>query len=84
MCRIITIMYTDIGDPNDLVKISKAIEPFSQSVIDWSIDLTDCDKVLRIISRTDQSVLIKKNINHMGFNCEIIMVFTNHQEPKQS
>jgi len=78
MCGIIIIMYTDTSTNADLVWISKALQPFSESVIDWSIDLTDCDKVLRISSRTDQSILIKNNLNNFGVKCEIIEIFTNH------
>lgn len=49
MSNFVIIMYTEAYSPADLRFISQLITDFD-SVLEWSLDLDDSDRVLRIIA----------------------------------
>ena len=49
------------------------IEPFlsaDESIVRWNVDRDDTDKVLRVVSTSNDPVEIIKTINEAGYHCE--------------
>jgi copper chaperone CopZ len=49
--------------------VAKALRPFGMT-IRWTADLEDCDKVLRVITKTVSPDAIIQVMNQAGFTCE--------------
>lgn len=52
MPRYIIILYTVIYSIKDLIQLREAVHNTS-GILEWSIDLDDCDKVLRIVANKE-------------------------------
>lgn len=75
MANYIIIMSTNISRLADLGKLSNTLKLFS-NVKTWSIDLTDCDKVLRIEANTDISIRLIAQLTSLNIECKLIGFFT--------
>jgi len=58
------------------VKRKKSVRRIS-SVLDellpgakWNFDLEDCDRILRVESKTDMTAAVIKALNGLGFDCQ--------------
>lgn len=49
--------------------VDQALTPFSDA-IRWTVDLDDCDKVLRVETDTLAATDIRRAMNRAGFVCE--------------
>ena len=70
----IIIMYTNICTSQDLGKLSITLDSFS-SVMGWSIDMFDCDKVLRIEASKDITISLIKELRPSGIECNLKGIF---------
>lgn len=71
----IIIMYTNICTPQDLGKLSITLDSFS-SVMGWSIDMYDCDKVLRIEASRDIATSLINELKPSGIECNLKGIFS--------
>jgi len=71
----IIIMYTNICTSQDLGKLSTTLDSFA-SVVGWSIDMFDCDKVLRIEASRDITVSLIKELKPSGIECNLKGIFS--------
>jgi len=74
MSGYIIIMATDVHRSKDLGNLSKALQSFPH-VKEWSIDMTDCDKVLRISASNDISTALISNLQAAGLSCNVMGIF---------
>jgi hypothetical protein len=73
----IIICYTNIHNSTDLTNLSDALASFS-TVIDWTIDLTDSDKVLRMETSQDITTTLITDLEKVGVRCNVMETFINH------
>ncbi|MET4141429.1 hypothetical protein [Pedobacter sp. UYP1] len=72
--QFILILSTVIKTPFDLNRIKRTITNF-QSVIEWSQDLDDIDKILRIVSHEDISEKLVLNLEKAKVRAIVMQVF---------
>ncbi|MBB5623700.1 hypothetical protein HDE69_004787 [Pedobacter cryoconitis] len=72
--QFILILSTVIKSPFDLNRIKCTIANF-KSVIEWSQDLDDVDKILRIVSHEDISEKLVLNLERAKVRAIIMQVF---------
>ena len=76
MHGFIIVCSTNIHNFTDFTTLSNALALFS-SVINWSVDLSDSDKVLRIEASLDISSTLIIELKSLGIRCTIMGIFTN-------
>ncbi|AMP97948.1 hypothetical protein AY601_1016 [Pedobacter cryoconitis] len=74
MCQFILILSTTIKTPFDLDRIKQTIDNFS-SIIEWSQDLDDIDKILRIVAHEDISEKLVLNLERAKVSALVMQVF---------
>lgn len=74
MAGYIIIMSTHTQSSKDLENLSQALDSFL-NVMEWSIDLMDCDKVLRIEASTDITLPLIDKLKPLGIECYLMGVF---------
>lgn len=72
--QFILILSTVIKSPFDLNRIKHTITNFN-SVIEWSQDLDDVDKILRIVSDEDISDKLVLNLEKAKVRAKVMQVF---------
>ncbi|RAJ27284.1 hypothetical protein [Pedobacter cryoconitis] len=72
--QFILILSTVIRTPFDLNRIKYTIANFN-SVIEWSQDLDDVDKILRIVSDEDISEKLVLNLEKAKVSAVVMQVF---------
>lgn len=65
----ILLFKTNIQYKKDM-KIIGSLLAKANYINSWNVDLDDCDKVLRIESKTDDHQIIISIIQNAGFRCE--------------
>jgi len=70
----IIIMETSITTKNEQEKIKICLDKLT-GPDQWSIDLGDCQKVLRVVTLQDITQQIVYILNQSGFDCSIMDVF---------
>lgn len=75
---MISIFKTSIGSAQDLSRIAPILNRLSMGL--WTVDLYDCDKILRVDSGTDQNEEIVSVLNSEGFLCVNLATF--YAEPQ--
>jgi len=71
---MISIFKTDVATSEDLSKVA----PFLNGIMKdlrWTIDLYDCDKILRVQSLINKNKEIISTIKELGFDCENLATF---------
>jgi len=71
MKKYILIFKTSINTYEDKLMV----KPLIEKMVDknsWSVDLTDCDKVLRICADIDITEKIIHSVNVKGYACELL------------
>jgi len=74
MSRFIIIISTLINTPYDLEHISSTVGKFA-GVIDWTIDLGDSDKVLRLSASNNISTELTARFHQLGITAAVMGVF---------
>lgn len=65
---MILIFKTSLQTKRDCQQLAPLLD--DQAGIDqWTVDLTDCDKVLRIVSRGTGATTIETIVRSIGFDC---------------
>ncbi|RNL52151.1 hypothetical protein [Pedobacter jejuensis] len=64
------------------VELQQIVPNFKVNVpnLNWHIDLTDCDKILRVDSPVNMNDIVIALFNKLGFSCVVLEVF--HAPPK--
>ena len=65
----ILIFKTNIRLKKDLGIITPLLSA-DESIVQWNVDRDDADKILRIVSTSNDPVDIIKTINEAGYHCE--------------
>jgi hypothetical protein len=71
----IIILSTSVERSQDLENLSTTLNSFSE-VWEWSIDMTDCDNVLRIETSTNINTSLINKLKSLGIECSLMGVFT--------
>ncbi|WGQ10459.1 hypothetical protein QG516_02165 [Pedobacter gandavensis] len=74
MSNYIIIISSTIESPVDLQNIEQAITGFPE-ISAWSVDLEDCDKILRVSCSRNISVELAAGLTAMAVNAEVLEVF---------
>jgi len=74
MPRYITILYPIIYSLEDLNQLSKAIGGID-GIVEWTIDLDDCDKVLRIVMDQKMEDELTTQLQSYGVNFSELETF---------
>lgn len=65
---VILVFKTSLQTKRDCQRLALLLD--NQADIDqWTVDLTDCDKVLRIVSRGSVATTIETIVRSIGFDC---------------
>jgi hypothetical protein len=65
-------LFTTNIQKSDLERLRALLEGTS-GVEKWTIDLDDCDHVLRIVCQGIDSDALGDKLNEMGFNCQCML-----------
>jgi hypothetical protein len=65
----ILIFKTNIRLKKD-VGIIRPLLSADESIVQWNVDRDDTDKILRVVSTSNDPVEIIKTINEAGYHCE--------------
>jgi hypothetical protein len=65
----ILIFKTNIRLKKD-VGVIKPLLSADESIVQWNVDRDDADKILRIVSTSNDPADIIKTINEAGYHCE--------------
>ena len=65
----ILIFKTNIRLKKD-VGVVKSYLSTDESIIQWNVDRDDTDKILRVVSTSNDPIEIIKTINEAGYHCE--------------
>lgn len=74
MSGFVIIMYTEIHSPVDLQLIKLGIEGLEE-VLEWSLDLEDCDKVLRLVCSRDIGTALLTRFHILGLKVRLMEIF---------
>ena len=77
--RYIIVLYTDIFRQKDLEHISNLSNSFP-CITDFSVDMNDCDKVLRVASMSDISHLLLDYLRLEDIKCKLMGVYQRMEE----
>ena len=75
---MISIFKTSIASRPDLEKIKPYFATLSE-VLQWTVDLYDCDRILRVSSISDKNKEIITILRSQGFSC--FELATYHSAP---
>ncbi|WP_316800264.1 hypothetical protein [Pedobacter frigidisoli] len=79
MIKFILIFYTQTSSIDDLLRIEKILGGL-ENVLSWTLDLQDCDRVLRVMSGVDLSKKIQETFNDLGIISELMAVYLGNPE----
>ncbi|MCD9015751.1 hypothetical protein [Parachryseolinea silvisoli] len=65
-------LFTTNIQKSDLERLRALLEGTS-GIKKWTIDLDDCDHVLRIVCQGIDSDALQDKLNEMGFNCQCML-----------
>lgn len=77
MSNYIIILSTAVNNPTDLQQISQVINGFTE-VLEWSVDLEDCDKILRVVCRNNIGNELVKQLSVLGIYTTLLEVFNEN------
>ncbi len=75
---MISIFKTSVSSTDDLNKLAPYLNGLMED-LKWTIDLFDCDKILRVRSSINKNTEIVSLVNGLGFECENLETF--YSEP---
>ena len=65
---MVYVFKTSVKYKKQIKQIAKELNKISQ-IQEWNFDLEDCDKILRIVARNLNSMLICNLLNSLGIDC---------------
>jgi len=74
MSRYVIILSPVIDTPIDLRHVFEVIYTFS-NILEWSVDLEDCDKILRVVCSEDIGQELVKSMALVGISSSVLEVF---------
>jgi len=74
MSNYIIILSTAVNSPTDLQQIPQVIKGFTE-IFEWSLDLDDCDKILRVVCRDNIGNELIKQLGMSGVYAVLLEVF---------
>ncbi|ETZ20735.1 hypothetical protein [Pedobacter sp. V48] len=74
MSRYVIILSPVINTPIDLRHVFEVIDTFSD-ISEWSVDLDDCDKILRVVCNEDIGRELVKGMARLGIISSVLEVF---------
>lgn len=74
MSNYIIILSTAVNNPTDLQQIPQVIKGFTE-IFEWSLDLDDCDKILRVVCRDNIGNELIKQLGMSGVYAVLLEVF---------
>ena len=74
MINYITIIFTKTNCREFLSIIDNTMT-YLTSIIEWTQDIEDCDKVIRIVSRNDISIEIVDSFRNFGIEAKLMAVY---------
>lgn len=77
MSNHIIILSTTVNNSTDLQYISQVINGFTE-VFEWSVDLEDCDKILRVVCRNNIGNELVKQLGVLGIYTALLEVFNEN------
>ena len=75
---MISIFRTSVASKDDLNKLGPYLNALMED-LRWTVDLFDCDKILRVKSSVNKNAEIIAVVNGLGFECENLETF--YSEP---
>lgn len=66
---MVYVFKTSVKYKKQIKKVAQELNKMKE-IQEWNFDLEDCDKILRIVARNLNSVLICNLLNSLGINCE--------------
>ena len=76
MPSYIIVYSTNIYNSTDFIILSNTLASFSP-ILEWTIDLTDSDKVLRIETSRDITTFLIAELEKLGIRCNVMGTFVN-------
>lgn len=73
----IIILSTTVNNSIDLQRISPVISGFPE-VTKWSVDLEDCDKILRVVCGSNIGDDLVKQLGILGIYAELLEIFNEN------
>lgn len=80
MPRHVIILSTVINTPIDLQHINQVVATFSE-ISDWSVDLEDCDQILRVVCAKDLGSELVESLECIGVKALLMEVFDENGIP---
>jgi hypothetical protein len=77
MSNHIIILSTTVDNTTDLQYISQEISAFPE-IAEWSVDLEDCDKILRVVCDPNIGDKLVKQLGALGIYAEVLEVFNEN------
>ncbi|MFC4211608.1 hypothetical protein ACFOWA_10465 [Pedobacter lithocola] len=74
MTRFIMILRTAVQNSEELEIVSKVMFDFAE-ITKWSIDLEDCDRILRVETTTRIGDQLVEKLNELGLNSAVLEIF---------
>lgn len=74
MSRYIIILSTIVNTPIDLNHINQTVSVFT-GVLEWSVDLEDCDKILRVVCGQDISADLVRELGKLEVSARVLEIF---------
>ena len=65
----IYVFKTSVQTKKSLRRVSNFLDQLLPGV-KWNFDLTDCDSILRIESKTNMASVVIEGLNGLGFDCQ--------------
>jgi hypothetical protein len=68
------ILATSIANSDDVSSITDHLNKIiGQS--NWTIDLTDSENIMRIVAKEDNSLIVIKELQQLGFQASVLGIF---------
>jgi hypothetical protein len=67
----ILIFKTDVSSRKKATRVGRLLSSV-QTIKQWTIDLEDCDKVLRVVTTGIKPGLVESLLMRAGFNCQAL------------
>jgi len=77
MQRFIIIVATGVASSSQHSALVNVVEGFRDLIVEWSVDLDDVDKVLRVVSKKDISFLLIRKLRTALIDCKLMHIFAD-------
>jgi hypothetical protein len=67
----VLVFKTDVTSRKKAMKVGTLLAPVN-TIKQWTIDLEDCDKVLRVVATRIKPGLVESLLSAAGFSCRVL------------